>query len=594
MMKRIGIVLLCLLLATSVGLSLSADDIFTRLIDVNQDLTSAEMTYEFCNPFEGNVMYPMKMISNNIYAKTNAVNLPEINDNVNYLINYSKPIYTASDVRTRITPEAEEGEPAMLPYYIDTIGEKISSYSEDFRELTAKDVVKAGECVKIRQKVTGEPRFRDVDGIDIVPFVELDEIDNRLESKTFVTESIVEQKKWAWWNIKFMNRSRLYVINENDFSFSSLPITLNATLSGAESDGTDIRVVCNSVAVEHSVKPYGSSIYGIRFRIPLEASKTNKNCYLYWNPTETVDNTSSDWGEMQWNLWLNFTENYYDWRDYLDNDGNFYMTYSIGNDHPSGYCILSTSDSRPMPTFTGIVVPNRIEMYMIAQANHTGNDIGFIFGESVPSNAPDTGYKTKVYKASSNNRIDIYKDNSNLLYRNQSSGQDYLSWFKHYTTWNASNTIFAKTTYMNGTEVQTAKVTDIDYVQGSFGFEGQQDTCLSLIAYRQVGDYSYTLNENESIVPVNGSVGNISNVDVDWGDPTNQQCINSNQLEQEWVVVINDKLYTKSKIYMCEYGCVDNECAISPEQEAMNEFWVYAIFIAFFIAIILVYLYIKR
>jgi len=583
MKKWIALVMvLCMI---PLGLSISADDFFTTLTGMNEDLTSAEMSYVFCNPFETANLYPAKMISNNIYTKTTAKKLPKIKDDVTYLMNFSKPIYGENITKDKDKDKNKTKE----------IGFNITGYEEAYKVIGNDDYVAPQECVEIVQIVYSEPRYRDVDAVDIVPLLDLKDVDKNLEKNVVIDKDYVEQLKWAWWNIAFLNRTQVYVTNHYSTAFSALPIEFNATLLEAEADGSDIKAICNGNAVEFGVKPYGSSIFGIRMKVAVGSMSTNDKCYLYWNPTEDVDNTSSDWDDMSFNLRYNLTERFYDWEDYIQYYTGWYLTDSFGADAPSGYALYSPAKSSPYPTFKSLVTPNSMEANIILIVNGTNKFSGLSFGENTPSSSPYNSYMVAINPLTPNDRLQIFKystgTQSVVAFNNTATNLD--RWQKLRITWNPEGRIRAWSYNMNGSLNTFVTGKDSSYVQGYMGFGEDVLTQVAYIDYRQVSNYSVTLRNNESIEAVNKSVGNISNVDVEWGNPTNQYCINANQLKQEWIVVINDKVYSKEKTYLCEYGCKDNECDKSPEAYDMDEFWKYGIFIIFFIALILIYLYMR-
>lgn len=555
--------ILAFLLIITTAMPLGTSDFYTKFISMDEDLTHAEMTYELCNPLKEE-LYLLKAFGSDYYAKEGASDIPELKGETYYI----------QDVRATYSPRITNG-----------VVEREATGTEEFFRLTnEKDFLKPGQCAVMMTKSLSEPRYMK-EPVDVVPTLDLVKAgiseEEIISAKLPESASMVEWKEREWWNITFLNRTRLYVNNSNTYSFSAYPVEINATLVEADADGHDIRVACDDALTEFGAKAYGSQKFGIRFRAKLGVNMVNGSCYAYYNPTKTVKDVRSGWNGMYWNLWFNATENYWDWQDMMQNEVNWYATVApvgIGSGLAGGqFAITSPTNTRPNPTFTGVNVPNRALIRAWTLDNDTSQSSGVFFGEADVSQAPYTCYQVTAQRQTGSTGRIIYREFTTggagtIIASNSTSNTFYRGWSRSDIIWSPNSAIYTRTYYLNGTLMQVLNYTDVSVAQGALGFNEEAAAYYHALGYRQYarsgirayasGNDSYTPE-----VPVNGTA-DPQNIDVDWGSPTQTYCVNGATLREFWSVTINGDVYQKTKDITCAEGCANNRCAY-----AQDMFW---------------------
>lgn len=563
---RVAFLLFLLLIIIPAGMPLSASDFFTKFTSMDEDLTRSAMTYELCNPLKEE-LYLLKASTADYYTEAGAKNIPDIGADV-YQIEDERPVYEPVEIKLAVNET----------YSVPAINASITGYEKYFRNLTEKNFLKPEACATMRLVSTTEPRYR-MDAVDVVPVLDLAKAgisENELAAAEITDEKGAATAKVAWtareWvNITFLNRTWIWINNSNNYDFSALPVEINITMPEADADGHDIRLACNDVMTEFAYNSYGSQRFGLRFQAKLKLNAINKSCYAYWNPTKTVKNVSADWNKMYWNLWFNATENYWDWTTILQNTASWYVTMVGGGKtpYPSGqFALATTTSNRPNPTFTGVVVPDRSLIRAWYLDNTSAQQAGVIFGENDVSQAPYTAYKAETQRSSPNGKLVLREYSAggagSVLATNTSATTAYQRWTRLDIVWTPNNAVYMRSYFLNGTLVQVLNTTDTSYTQGALGFFEETDAQYHALGYRQFARNGVSLRThgNETYVPVMENAS-AENVDISWGDPSQQYCADGSTLRQYWSVVINGVAYTKQKDITCSDGCVTDRCAVS-------------------------------
>lgn len=182
-MKAYSKYLLCFLVIIYTITAFSTDDVFTKLIDVNQQLTTFELTYELCNP-TSEILNMNTYLSSYNSSKTIYMTYNQAKEKINLI-----PIYTTKDVTINRLDNSSKTisknitTKEFVRYDIDNP----STWHENKSIVLSK-----GECTKIKQLTIDKVRYGTIP-IDIVPVFSYGGI-------------YYAQKKWAWWNITYKFR----------------------------------------------------------------------------------------------------------------------------------------------------------------------------------------------------------------------------------------------------------------------------------------------------------------------------------------------------------------------------------------------------
>lgn len=568
---RMSFFLFLLLIVIPAGMPLSASDFFTKFTSMDEDLTQSAMVYELCNPLKEE-LYLLKASTADYYAEAGAKNIPDIGADI-YQIEDERPVYEPVEIKLAVNET----------YSVPAINASITGYEKYFRNLTEKDFLKPEACATMRLVSTTEPRYK-MDAVDVVPVLDLAKADVSAESLKAAeitnekgeASTSVAWKAREWVNITFLNRTWIWVNNSNSYDFSALPVELNISMPEADADGHDIRLACDDRMAAFAYQALGSQRFALRFHAKLKLNSINKSCYAYWNPTKSVKNVSADWKAMYWNLWFNATENYWNWQDLLQYETNWYATVApagVGGASntvaSSQFAITAPTNTRPNPTFTGINIPNRAFIHIWSLDNDTSQQSGVIFGEADAAQAPYTSYQVTAQKQTGTTGRIILREfttggSGTIIASNSTTNKHYNGYVHTDIFWTPNSAIYVRTHYLNGTLMQVLNFTDVSIAQGLLGFNEEAGAYYHALGYRQFARSGVraSTHGNETYTPVMENAS-AENVDISWGDPSQQYCADGSTLRQYWSVVINGVAYTKQKDITCSDGCVTDRCAVS-------------------------------
>ena len=287
---------------------ITADHFYQDLIEFEQDIDHAILTYLFCNPLNTNLN------ARNIFDSS-YVDLfgREVGNGMKsqFMINGSVteevPSYgwvMTEVTKWRMVDGKNVSEDVEVPRWRQNGTENVTY--EKWIPLT-NSLLRGRECYKIRQEVNGKIMYDPMEMTDIVPKLDLtkenvrnSEDVSRLTEKGRVNNEF-EQKRWIWWDILWNNRMEINITN-------SYPQTL---------DNYETKIVIPKQTGMQD--DYGD----LRFT----TNESNATALNYWiedyNTTEALV-----WVNMSLDSGVNTIYVYYD-NDAVETTGNPYKTFAL-------------------------------------------------------------------------------------------------------------------------------------------------------------------------------------------------------------------------------------------------------------------------
>ena len=202
--SKVLMVALILGIIVTVGYAdITKQDVYKKLISVNEDITQATLTYEYCNPLNqslnlGKILTSEYMNISRIVTTTSEF---ETTFQVNYSEAYLQNIYDYNIVQNNKTEmDNKTGKPFTV-YWNTTIRklkEQRLEYRESYKPVT-NVMLPAYTCVKIIQTETGTPRYYS-EPIDIRPSTNYAKASLSPTEASKLTNTKITQDAWVWIN----------------------------------------------------------------------------------------------------------------------------------------------------------------------------------------------------------------------------------------------------------------------------------------------------------------------------------------------------------------------------------------------------------
>lgn len=571
MMKSYKVIGLLMLILISASASvIDPDNVYTNLISYEQDIDRATLIYEYCNPFNETISLE-NVLKNDYYSYIGAENIPDMDDAI---------ILIEKDVTTQIANPIEAPESDKDPLPAITYR---SVTTKEYMNVEKGDSLEANACIKVKHTAFSEPRYGEKAVIDIVPYSNYSAItltDEKSLQDREDSSSLVNQYDWILWTVTWRYRQQLNASNPTKYNYTALPLDYTIVDNRIANDGSDLRLICNGSQQEFGMRKIGIDTWQIESLFKIDGFDTNDSCYVYWGADMVVTPAGMEWREIDELYEISLNLSAITLSDYFVVGGSWIVVNPGGTDAPDGTVIeANTAGNNYLIYQDEFVVPVLID---VQGRRNLANDFGVFIGKDDTALDYDNAFEANFdrFGTTANGNITYrhYDAASSLVYSNQFPFISSTSvWFNHWTYWH-SNDSHTTIYRMNGDFHTNVTDGNTSFKKGYAGFRSERTNEFSLFNVLQICEFC-TLNSTDGIeegeYPQNVTlpIGNASNVDIDWGVPGAQYCVDD-ELQNEWTVVINGLAYVKVDKIRCEYGCYADKCRTSPEIEIVIIFFV--------------------
>jgi len=514
--------------------SLTPDSFFMKLDTYEQDINQMILDYSLCNPLNESLKLS-DILKNNLYVSAGGVYSP-IDIEYYYwdYVDSEKPVF--KEVKLDYNGTAK-----LVLYYAGN--EKYKK--KVLKKLTGDVALEPHTCIQVRQVAVGMPRLRGASKLDIVPLVEIPAKSLNVKTIRDTDTVLFEQKRWAYWSVYWNNVSKIVVQNYDNISYPDLPVSFRVGFKEKQ-DASEFRILCNNETVPFAVRKHNDYAFDFAVKVKINALGTNDSCRLYWNPNINVPEKNVSWTSVFWNFYFDMNRDWQNWTSYF-NDANL-NSWQVLN--LSGEYYLTNNETNGI-TFKGEIGDPILMMFRgkFTEKNR------FLFACQDYEFPFNNTYTITFNNISGSMKVVIQKRISDSFTKLNESHYNFSNTGEGNLTWN--NERIAVIEFNN--EVVIAH--DNQYSSGYSGFHGIVGSMWQGYAWKYQGDYDVGLEilkpyTTEEELPL----GNISEVDIDWGEPTKVYCSADNILTKQWDIVMNNKLYRKVKNIYCENGCYRGAC----------------------------------